>query len=209
MVQSIAVAKSVLGDAVDVDLETFTYGKDQSLIIYRSSRKYIAHSLAPFGQAQALHPAPYPDPEGRPNDLEADWRLQIYYAWWNGYILGYPEHFVDSYCETFHNGLGSDDKVEEMRRAKTDASDYFSELQLNSRLYRRCKGHVDKDECLSEVIDSHSSSQISNNIRKIMDESYSRLDDSNLPASALQFDPVTISFGLDPPLESSFWNFLK
>ena len=42
-------------------------------------------------QAQALHPLPYPDSE-KP---EPDWRKQIYNAWWNGVILGYPEYFVD------------------------------------------------------------------------------------------------------------------
>ena len=52
-------------------------------------------------KAQALHPLPYPDDK----TPYPDWQEQIYNAWWNGYILGYPERFIDSYCETFHNGL--------------------------------------------------------------------------------------------------------
>ena len=52
-------------------------------------------------KAQALHPLPYPDDK----DPYPDWQEQIYNAWWNGYIIGYPERFIDSYCETFHNGL--------------------------------------------------------------------------------------------------------
>jgi len=39
-----------------------------------------------------------------------DHKLQIYYAWWNGYILGYPEHFIDSYCLSFHNDLPEPDR---------------------------------------------------------------------------------------------------
>ena len=68
---------------------------------------------------------PYPDEkEPRP-----DWQRQIYNAWWNGYILGYPERFIDSYCETFHNGLDVDEKMEQARKGKLAVKQYVAASQ--------------------------------------------------------------------------------
>ena len=35
-------------------------------------------------------------------------------------MLGYPERFVNSYCEAFHNGLNIDSKRIEMKKAQND-----------------------------------------------------------------------------------------
>ena len=63
---------------------------------------------------------PYPDEK----DPRPDWQRQIYNAWWNGYILGYPERFVDSYCESFHNGLTTAEKMEQARKGKAAVKQY-------------------------------------------------------------------------------------
>lgn len=80
-------------------------------------------SLVPFNISQALHPLPFPQKD----NLDADHKLQIYNAWWNGYVLGYPERFVNSYCETFHNGLDIDSKRIEIMKAQSDAKLYMVE----------------------------------------------------------------------------------
>lgn len=113
--QAIVATKNLLGDALDVKYEVFKYNKDESLIIYRTNRTWVADNLAPCcKQAQALHPLPYPDT----SRLFEDNKLQIYYAAWNGLLLGYPDYFVESYCETFHNSLDVTEKKRQFREGK-------------------------------------------------------------------------------------------
>ena len=82
----------------------------------------------PMGKlSQALHPLPYPDSI----DPHKDWQAQIYNAWWNGYVLGYPEYFIDSYCESFHNGLSIDEKRNQIALAKRDVKKHISDLDLS------------------------------------------------------------------------------
>ena len=111
----------MLGDDFDVEFRTFTYKKDESLVFYRRNRTYVVDSLVPFNISQALHPLPFPEID----NLDADYKLQIYNAWWNGYVLGYPERFVNSYCEAFHNGLNIDSKRIEMKKAQNDAKSFM------------------------------------------------------------------------------------
>lgn len=60
-------------------------------------------------------------------------REQIYNSWWNGFLLGYPERFIDSYLRSFHTKLSQGSIVEEMSRAEMDVREHFRE---NPRLKR-------------------------------------------------------------------------
>lgn len=104
-----------------------TYYKEAgTLIVYRKSREYLVDALRPFGNVvQALHPMPYPDNTSE-DKLQKDYKEQIYNAWWNGYILGYPQRFIDSYCLDFHNPLSRDDKTIVIEQAKIDVKKYFN-----------------------------------------------------------------------------------
>lgn len=116
LTSGIIAAKLQMGDALDVSYETFRYRNDETLILYRSGRKYLVDHLQPYHQAQALHPVPYPDD----SRLQADWRAQIYNSAWNGFVLGYPGFFVESYCESFHNGLELEEKRRQLAMAERD-----------------------------------------------------------------------------------------
>jgi len=122
--QSIVAAKMLLGDQLDVGMRKNKYRDDETLVFYRSAREYVNQGLLPKFESQALHPLPYPDSE-KP---EPDWKLQIFNAWWNGVMLGYPEYFVDSYCESFHNGLSQDERVVQMRHAKASIVRYLQSI---------------------------------------------------------------------------------
>ena len=113
-----------MGDAFDVQYTKYKYQQDESLVIYRTNRAYVADSLIPVNASQALHPLPYPDAV----NPKPDWEAQIYNAWWNGYMLGYPERFVETYCEAFHNGLPLQDKIVQMRRAKANALEFLKAI---------------------------------------------------------------------------------
>jgi hypothetical protein len=110
-----------MGSAFDVEYKTFKYRADESLVFYRTNRTYVADSLIPIYESQALHPIPYPN-DANPR---LDWNMQIYNAWWNGYMLGYPERFVTMYCESFHNGLTLEEKRVQTRLARAGAIDYL------------------------------------------------------------------------------------
>ena len=118
---------------VDIQFRIHTYHSDEALVIYRADKEWLADMLLPKGQAQALHIAPYS------SQVYADQQLieseiseprkkkllrevlesQIYNSWWNGYVLGYPEAFIDSYCRDFHSDLDEDAKVKVANKAKT------------------------------------------------------------------------------------------
>lgn len=125
LVRAIIAAKVQLGGALDLSYETFRYRSDETLIVYRTGRKYLVDNLLPHHQAQALHPVPYPE-ESR---LQEDEREQIYNSAWNGFVLGYPGFFVESYCETFHNGLS----VEEKRKQLALAEHHFQQKMLQGK----------------------------------------------------------------------------
>ena len=96
------------------------------MVISHSGKKYLVDQLLPYHEAQALHPVPYPD-ESR---LQLDWREQIYNSAWNGFVLGYPGFFVESYCEGFHNGLS----LEEKRKQLATAERNFQRKMQQSKL---------------------------------------------------------------------------
>lgn len=98
-----------------------TLEKDKTLVLYRPSRQYLVDALLPIGQAQALHPGPYIDPN---NKLKSN-QEQIYNAYWNGYVLGYPKYFIESYCLGFHNDLTTEEKEVQVKLAKADVEEYF------------------------------------------------------------------------------------
>lgn len=111
-----------MGSAFDVEYKTFKYRADESLVFYRTNRTYVADSLIPYYESQALHPIPYPN-EANPRP---DWDKQIYNAWWNGYMLGYPERFVNVYCDSFHNGLTLEEKRVQVQMARKEALEYMT-----------------------------------------------------------------------------------
>ena len=113
-----------MGDLFDVEIAKYKYRKDESLVLYRKNRTYVAESLLPYKESQALHPIPYSDI----NNPKSDWEKQIYHAWWNGYMLGYPVRFVESYCIAFNNGLTKNEKVVQMDLAKEDAIKYLKDI---------------------------------------------------------------------------------
>lgn len=125
---AIVKSKLLLGDQLDVEFRIAKYSRDETLVFYRKSREYIYESLLPQHQAQALHPAPYPDSKNPRPDEEK----QIFYAWWNGFVLGYPEHFIDSYCRSFHNGLTEDERDQQSIVAKKDVKEYFTKLSIQN-----------------------------------------------------------------------------
>lgn len=125
LVRAIVSAKIQLGSALDLSYETFRYRNDETLIIYRTDRKYLVDNLLPHQQAQALHPVPYPDD----SRLLQDEREQIYNSAWNGFVLGYPGFFVESYCESFHNGLS----LEEKRKQLALAEHHFQQKMLQGK----------------------------------------------------------------------------
>jgi hypothetical protein len=129
----IVAAKALHQDGMEIEYQITKYREDESLMIYRSSRRYIAHGLLPYNQSQALHPAPYPD-SANPTPDE---KMQIFNAWWNGYLLGYPEYFVDSYCESFHNGLDAHEKSAQSRAAKSSVVKFLSSIRHKQEVIRK------------------------------------------------------------------------
>lgn len=113
---------------------TNTYYKDSSLIVYPVALQKLADMLGPHNRTiQALHPVPYPDNYVLENKDSKHTRAQlmkqaneqqIYYSWWNGYILGYPLYAIDSYCKSFHNDLNEAEKIRVSKMAKKDVTSY-------------------------------------------------------------------------------------
>jgi hypothetical protein len=135
--QAILHAKMFIGDKFDIDYRVHEYRDSETLILYRRHRSYLVDYLLPFNQSQALHPMPYPDND---NPLP-DWQKQIYNSWWNGYVLGYPSRFIDSYCESFHNGLDYEDKKIQINKAKIAVKKHFND---NHRAAVEIKYGLDK-----------------------------------------------------------------
>ena len=105
------------------------YHSDETLVIFNKKQALLAELLVPYRQAQALHIAPYPDD---PADNDRIFEIQIYNSWWNGFVLGYPERFIDSYCLDFHNEISTIERGRLMRNAKSDILSVFSEYNLTA-----------------------------------------------------------------------------
>ena len=59
-------------------------------------------------------------------------REQIYNSWFNGYALGYPEHFIDSYLYSFHSEMSQKDKEAYTLQSKQ----YIKELFRKDKIER-------------------------------------------------------------------------
>lgn len=90
---------------------------------------YLPSSLDPKS-AYFKHRNSAPRKPSEP-DLEWAWSRQIFFSWWNGYVLGYPQHFINSYCESFHNGLDVDEKRLWSAIAKKQVVAYFKNANLS------------------------------------------------------------------------------
>jgi hypothetical protein len=125
LVRAIVSLEQLHGSAeLDVKHTVFKYRNDETLVLYRPNREALAEALLPHREAQALHPCPYPREESRRADEEA----QIYNSAWNGLVLGYPEYFVQGYCESFHNSLS----VTHKKALYEDALARFDSLMIES-----------------------------------------------------------------------------
>jgi hypothetical protein len=119
-------------DAISYQINT--YGTDQTLLFYRKSSQSLLHLLLPNQTAQALHIVPYPAEAagGSPEEMKQLLKQQIFNSWWNGYVLGYPEHMIDSYCHNFHSDLSQNEKISETERAKKITMEYFQRREATA-----------------------------------------------------------------------------
>jgi hypothetical protein len=125
-------------DLPGVQYQINTYGSDQTLLFYRQTTKPLLHLLLPNNTAQALHIVPYPsEGDGTHESQQRILRQQIFNSWWNGYLLGYPEFMIDSYCHSFHSDLSDEEKIEEAQRAKLFTLNYFQNAAKASEVTRK------------------------------------------------------------------------
>ena len=100
----------------------------------------MLHLLRPNQTAQALHIVPFPseagEGEGNAVKMNIILREQIYNSWWNGYLLGYPVRFVDSYLRSFHTKLSAEGIGQEIQRAQRDVEKYFQQHRHDLPLQR-------------------------------------------------------------------------
>lgn len=114
----------------------FRYESDETLVFYQADSAVIVHSILPVNQTQALHPLPYDPPANDDEETKKSvWKEQIYVAAWNGLVLGYPPHFVKSYCVDFHTPLELEYKNEEYEKALADHEQFL----LNSYFFSEKK----------------------------------------------------------------------
>jgi hypothetical protein len=74
---------------------------------------------------------PYPSEAGTNTTREKEVLLeQIYNSWHNGYVLGYPQQFVDSYCRSFHSELRQDEKEHHAEMSKVRVKTHIKEKNL-------------------------------------------------------------------------------
>ena len=97
----------------------------RTLLISRRAAAVLGGLLRPSGQAQALHLLPFPDDPEFVGDTELVYRQQVFNSWWNGLILGYPVHFIRSYCSGITHEIDEVAILEEGKRAEQAAGDYF------------------------------------------------------------------------------------
>ena len=125
-----------------IRLRVHSYHGDEALVIYRADKEWLADLLLPRRQAQALHIAPYSSQvyadqglvesqvsEARKKKLLREvLEAQIYNSWWNGYVLGYPESFIDSYCRDFHSDLEEEAKMRVAGKAKAAVQKLYNNI---------------------------------------------------------------------------------
>ena len=125
--------------ADSISYQINTYGADQTLLFYRNSSQTLLNLLLPNKTAQALHIVPYPsEAAGQPPEvMKKLLKEQIFNSWWNGYVLGYPEHMIDSYCHNFHSDLSQIEKIDETKRAKALTIEYFQRRETGGDITKR------------------------------------------------------------------------
>jgi hypothetical protein len=131
LVRATVAAAHAEASAVDVAHTVLRYRQDTTLVLYRAKHEALVAALMPEGQAQALHPVPYPNYNGPPDSLLAEEHAQVYNSGWNGFVLGYPQPLVDAYCTDFHNSLTVAQKRAEGKRAKRDVQAHFQSRALS------------------------------------------------------------------------------
>jgi hypothetical protein len=136
------MAVSELGRQYDVDYRVYKFRDYETLVVYRVSEAHVADYLLPRYEAQALHPMPFPDT----SRLEQDNKEQIYNSAWNGILLGYPERFVRSYCEDFHNDLSKAVKANTFVKAKVDITRFLSGINQTAKVIALGNNAVVKQE---------------------------------------------------------------
>lgn len=118
LTRGIVAAKAKYGESFPIDYTVFAYENEETVVFYRRTRRYLVDMLRPQQQAQALHLLPYVDATSPAK--ESVWREQVYNAAWNGFVLGYPTHFITSYCQDFPNDLSVEEKLEISRQAQRE-----------------------------------------------------------------------------------------
>lgn len=147
LTESIVLGRSMfplLADEVDMQFNTYQV-QSETLIIYRTKHRNLLHLLLPNNTAQALHIVPFPAeaPEGDNKRMDKILREQIYNSYWNGYLLGYPVRFIESYLRTFHTKLSQEGIIQEIRRAQNDVSAYFGKNKNLQRQEIRIGNDID------------------------------------------------------------------
>ena len=148
---TIVAAVELMKESSQLSYRIHKYMQEETLILYRYKYEYLVDLLLPFNEAQALHIAPYADPDDT-SKHQQQYGEQIYNSYWNGYLLGYPQHFVESYCMDFHNDhIDMDTKREQVERAKKDTVEHFDRSNNNMKQVRIKWG---QDENLLPVLRS-------------------------------------------------------
>ena len=111
---------------LDLHVSENSYREEyHTLLISRRAAAVLGGLLRPPGKAQALHLLPFPDDPDFSGDTEKIYRHQVFNSWWNGLILGYPVHFIRTYCSGITHEIDDVAIQEEGKRAEQAASDYF------------------------------------------------------------------------------------
>lgn len=96
--------------------------KYETLLLWHAGTKHLADGLMPQ-DTQAFHIVPFPD--GVNND--SIYREQVKWSWRNGYLLGYPTRFIDTYTRDLTK-LEPDVVDFEMREGYASVRDYLHSL---------------------------------------------------------------------------------
>ena len=130
---TIVAAVELSKESSQLSYRIHKYKNEETIIFYRYKYEYLVDLLLPLNEAQALHIAPYADPEDS-SKHQKQYEEQIYNSYWNGYLLGYPQHFVESYCLDFHNDrIDMDTKKKQVEKAKKDSIEHFDKNNNNMK----------------------------------------------------------------------------
>ena len=111
---------------------------------------------------QALHIVPYPprEQEGNEASVDAAHMEQVHNSYFNGYILGYPLRFVETYCKDLPNGLTEGQVRHSLAKAKAEVAGLINEgklqkAQLRIQLNRTQPISVDKWNYIKSKVSSN------------------------------------------------------